>query len=337
MDGPRRHLFDEQGRRRATDDVLAEYGNVVLRKALLDDAMHRLAARPDLVSPPRVFVSYKWESDEHRAWAAALADALIDMGWEVVADRDFDPTVHRTVEEFVARLVSCGVFLAIATPAYVVHAMYPPMHDPSWVFDECQSAMLGELTMHRIALTPDGTLHTPDPQREIFRASRTAHETAEWRPFDGGLGIWIEEAMVPTFDEIFVMPARDDIAAWVAEHMTFTGEPVTGARADELGRAVDRIEAETADDPSAMADALEPLVRAHPQVSGLWTRYIRSLRDAGRTDEASDACADAVASVDRRDGWRALQRTWLEVLQEQGDRAGAFQRALDLLQRYPGD
>src|SRR3954467_5514952 len=201
-------LFSDDGTRRSDDEILAEHGNVALRKAKLDDAMRRLGAMPNVAYPPRIFLSYKWESESHRNDAAALADALMAAGWDVVIDRDFDVARHRTVEEFVARLVTCRIFLALATPAYVVNAIYPPEHDPSWVFDECQSAMLGELRMHRIALTPDGVLRVPEAQTEAFRISRTQRETDAPQPF-APPGVYIEDASPPVFDEIVQMPHRD--------------------------------------------------------------------------------------------------------------------------------
>src|SRR3954454_6360282 len=70
-------LFSDDGTRRSDDEILAEHGNVALRKAKLDDAMGRLAAMPNVAYPPSIFLSYKWESESHRNDAAVLADALI--------------------------------------------------------------------------------------------------------------------------------------------------------------------------------------------------------------------------------------------------------------------
>jgi tetratricopeptide (TPR) repeat protein len=327
------HGSDDAGNRPNEYDILAEAGHVALRKARLEEAMKRYADVRPVCYPPRIFLSYKWESTEHRAYVASLADALIDAGWEVVIDRDFKPERYASVEEFVAQLTTCGIFLAVATPAYVMNAIYPPGDNPSWVFDECQSAMLGELRIHRIALTPDGQLHVPQAKDEIFRLSRPQGETEIQLPFKIP-AIYIEKASDPTFDEIYKMPAQKVLPEWVAEHMSFAGEPLPPDAAAEVSSELYRL---TDVDQDALLNGLSRLVEAHPRVSAIRSRHVQALREAGRLQEALHACEDALQKVDPRDGSHGLQRVRLELLEEAGDRRGCAYAALDLVDRYPSD
>jgi hypothetical protein len=82
----RANLYRADGSRRPDAEVLEECGNIGLRLALLDDAMHRRANSTDSASryPPRLFLSYKWGSDSENAWVAQLAQRLAERGWDVV-------------------------------------------------------------------------------------------------------------------------------------------------------------------------------------------------------------------------------------------------------------
>ena len=110
------HRSGDAGNRPDEYDVLAEAGHVALRKARLEEAMERYADVRSVCYPPRIFLSYKWESVEHRAYVTSLADALTGAGWDVVIDRDFTPERYSSVEEFVAQLTTCGIFLAVPRP-----------------------------------------------------------------------------------------------------------------------------------------------------------------------------------------------------------------------------
>jgi len=57
----------------------------------------RLAARaearaggwrePPLIGSPRLFISYRWETEEHEAWVDRFASELFNRGYELVYDR----------------------------------------------------------------------------------------------------------------------------------------------------------------------------------------------------------------------------------------------------------
>ncbi len=55
---------------------------------------------------PRVFISYSWDSDDHKAWAKTLADRLIANGVDVILDQydcppgtNFPYFMERSVEK----------------------------------------------------------------------------------------------------------------------------------------------------------------------------------------------------------------------------------------------
>jgi hypothetical protein len=70
---------------------------------------------PFLKSLFGLFLSYKWDGPAENEWVATLAGKLAERGWDVVFDRYRDETADRTVEEFISRIVTCHVFLAVAT------------------------------------------------------------------------------------------------------------------------------------------------------------------------------------------------------------------------------
>lgn len=138
----RENLYRADGSRRPNAEVLNESGDIGLRLALLDDAMHRRGAsiEPDSWYPPQLFLSYKWGTEAENAWVAQLAQRLMKHGWDVVFDRQRDETADREVEDFVSRLVSCRVFVAVLSPGFVASAVVAK--HASWVFDEMQCALL---------------------------------------------------------------------------------------------------------------------------------------------------------------------------------------------------
>ena len=134
-----------------------------------------------------------------------------------VFDRYRDETVDRSVEAFLSRIITCRVFLAIATPTYVIHAINPP-RNPTWVFDEYQAAMVDETTFHCIALAPKGKLPTPEWRSIAVRLSHTADRILPDFPpfvFEGGQPKLAAPAIItqnprrPRFDEIHAIPADD--------------------------------------------------------------------------------------------------------------------------------
>src|SRR5262249_17979445 len=187
-------------------------GKIGLRLALLDDAIHRRAEAGEISVhyPLRMFLSYKWGSPVENEWLATLAQKLAQRGWDVVFDRYRNETVDRSVEEFVSRIATCRVFLAVATPQYIAHAINPSQ-EPTWVFDEYQAAIINETAHYCIALAPEGRLLVPERRDKVFRASYTVEPTLSGVPpiiFEGGRprfdvpAIIMQDIKRPRFDEI---------------------------------------------------------------------------------------------------------------------------------------
>ena len=75
------------------------------------------------VSPlPKVFISYAWESEEHRAWVKALADHLLTDGIEAIVDR-YDLGLGDRLPQFMEESVtSADYVLIVCTPTYKAKA-----------------------------------------------------------------------------------------------------------------------------------------------------------------------------------------------------------------------
>lgn len=66
----------------------------------------------------KVFISYAWESEEHRAWVKALADRLLADGVEAIVDQ-YDLELGDRLPQFMEQSVrSSDYVLIVCTPAY---------------------------------------------------------------------------------------------------------------------------------------------------------------------------------------------------------------------------
>lgn len=66
----------------------------------------------------KVFISYAWESEEHRAWVKALADRLLADGIEAIVDQ-YDLELGDRLPQFMEQSVrSSDYALIVCTPAY---------------------------------------------------------------------------------------------------------------------------------------------------------------------------------------------------------------------------
>jgi hypothetical protein len=137
----RSDVYRADGTRRTEQELLAELGPIGSRLVLLQDAVHRLEEQfaHEVQYPPRLFLAYKWGDEVHNAWVRGVAEKLAANGWDVVFDAFRDESADPIVEDFVARILTCRVFAAVVTPAYVEHAVSPKR--PTWVFDELQIAL----------------------------------------------------------------------------------------------------------------------------------------------------------------------------------------------------
>ena len=66
----------------------------------------------------KVFISYAWESEEHRARVKALADRLLADGIEAIVDQ-YDLELGDRLPQFMEQSVrSSDYVLIVCTPAY---------------------------------------------------------------------------------------------------------------------------------------------------------------------------------------------------------------------------
>lgn len=327
--GPRSNLYRPDGSRRPDAQIVSEQGKIGLRLALLDDAVHRRAeaGETSVNYPLRLFLSYKWGSAAENEWVATLAGKLAERGWDVVFDRYRDETVDRSVEDFVSRIASCRVFLAVATPRYVAHAINPS--EPTWVFDEYQVAMSTETGMYRIALAPKGRLLVPKGQSDVFRRSDTAEP-----PFIPAL--IIHGSKNPRFDEIHAIPADEVLDEFLDQHFTYDGPSLNGGERSQIVRALDELESEPRD-PNAAVDRLRALLTQYPFVFDAWCMLALRLTAAGRLSEAVDALEAGVRHVHPWDERLTMERERVDLLNQLGRPVDALQGALQTLETRPRD
>lgn len=67
---------------------------------------------------PKVFISYAWETEDHRAWVKSLADKLLSDGIEAILDQ-YDVSPGDRLPQFMEQSVSAADYvLIICTPTY---------------------------------------------------------------------------------------------------------------------------------------------------------------------------------------------------------------------------
>jgi len=317
----RASLHRSDGSRRSDDELRAQGGDIALRLALLDEAMHARAQGdgPDLPYPPRLFLAYKWGSAAQDAWVAALAQQLGERGWDLVFDGQRDDTVDRTVEAFVGRLAACQVFVAVLSQDYLA-ATVDPRH-PTWVYDELQCALLlrdqGRLRLVGIVPPPPLDAAVPRP---------TAEQRMPPRPDQ--LAIVAQAYQPPRFDELHHLATPADLAPLLDQHLTYRG-PVL----DPVARAwvAERLQ------PAAGDAALDELLARHPFVAAAWRRRVVQQRDGGDLAAARASCQQALAALADPLERLPFEREHIELLKRCGDRSAAAGAATRLIAERPHD
>lgn len=96
--------------------------NVDLAHVLHSAGLMATGALEALQRPPRVFISYSWDSPEHRAWVTQLAVALRQGGIEVTLDQ-WHVRLGEDLANFMARSVrESDRVLMVCTETYVAKA-----------------------------------------------------------------------------------------------------------------------------------------------------------------------------------------------------------------------
>lgn len=130
-----------------------------------------------LPNPPRCFISYRWESDEARAWVRRLAEGVRARGMEATLDQwESMRPGEVNVPKLVAELGRCHHAVFVVTPEWL-RSVSLSQYDRHWVFDECYAALLlareGWLRLHWVWRDGDAGLMPEPPEGLIdFRDDR---------------------------------------------------------------------------------------------------------------------------------------------------------------------
>ena len=313
----RANLYRIDGSRRPNAEILAESGNIGLRLALLDEAMH-LRARSieaDALYPPRLFLSYKWGNEKEDAWVMRLAEDLTKRGWDLVFDRRRDETVDPNVEDFVARLATCRVFVAVLSPAYVASA-FEASH-PTWVFDEMQCALIARDRMRLIGIVPP---------RELATGKVSAPEA----PFEmPKIPAIIFQPMQEThFDAFHEAGNREALDSFLDLSLTYAGPRLSEAEQSWVKAQLAREDDEA---------SLREIVDRYAFISGAWRRLVVLLRDRGELETALEVTKNALALVNDPVERLPFLHENIELRKRCGDRSGAAQAATQLIGERPRD
>jgi tetratricopeptide (TPR) repeat protein len=313
----RANLYRVDGSRRPDAEVLAESGDIGLRLALLDEAMHLRATsvEVDALYPPRLFLSYKWGNEKEDAWVMQLAADLTQRGWDVVFDRKRDETVDPNVEDFVSRLTNCRVFVAVLSPAYIASA-FAASH-PTWVYDEMQCALIARDRMRLIGLVPPRELATE-------KVSRPAAPIEMPRiP-----AIIIQPMQETHFDVVFEADNREALEGFLDSSLTYTGPRLTATEQSWVKGQLAR---------DADEDSLQEVVGRYPFIIGAWRRLVLLLSERGELESALEATRKALPLVDDPIERLSFLHENIELLKRCGDRNGAAQAATQLIEARPDD
>jgi hypothetical protein len=108
--------------------------------------------------PPKVFISYRWESAEIKDWVAQLARHIERRGFQVFLDQDInvlqddDPV---EIGRYISVLVDCAIIVCIVTPQYLAG-----LGPRAWLFEERQLMnLLGRRGATIVRILRDG--HEP--------------------------------------------------------------------------------------------------------------------------------------------------------------------------------
>lgn len=269
-----RHVFTRpDGTRRTRAEALKLVGHRAVWVAEMNQALEiRLAGPPPLSVPPRLFLSYRWGSDDDNAWVAALVDDLRTRGYVVVFDRT-DKPAEIDVPRFVARLADCHTFVAVLDPGYEERLGSPEDETgrtlDGWVFDEFNTAA---------HLANEGRLQVVGLLRRGERLPRGFAFPAPGRP---GNAVDVREA-------VLLRAALDQL--FPAVRGTPSGD-VLGTVAALIGESHDAI---VRGDVAAAIDLATRAVDACPQIMDGHAQSARAAAAAGRSREALAAVQQAL-------------------------------------------
>ena len=108
--------LSEEERRGATRLSNPQHQRLGLTRAALNSGVRdREAVFRSSGYPPKVFISYQWESAEIKSWAAELARYIEHRGFRVFLDQDVDALQDNDpveIGQYISVLVDCAVIEA---------------------------------------------------------------------------------------------------------------------------------------------------------------------------------------------------------------------------------
>ncbi len=289
----RRDVYRADGTRRTEQELLAELGPIGSRLVLLEDVVHRFEEQlaHEVHYPPKLFLAYKWGDEVYNAWVRGVADKLTANGWDVVFDAFRDESADRLVEDFVARILTCRVFAAVVTPAYVEHAVSPKR--PTWVFDELQIAL--------------------SASDELLQC----------------VALWHSGDERPRFPFIIDLRGEDDagVEQLLAKHLRYDGPKLDP---DERPPLVALLRDTRGLSDDATVASLQAALDRYPFVAALWRTIVCILRDRGQLADALQAAEHAIAHVHVWDQRVSFERERIIMLDRLGRSLECLQAACEL-------
>jgi hypothetical protein len=289
----RSDAYRADGTRRTEQELLAELGPIGSRMVLLEDAVHRLEEQlaHEVHYPPKLFLAYKWGDEVHNAWVRGVAEKLTANGWAVVFDAYRDESADRLVEDFVARILTCRVFAAVITPAYVEHAV--DTNRPTWVFDELQIALSAS----------DDLLQC--------------------------VALWHSGDERPRFPLSIDLRGEDDagVQELLGKHLRYDGPKLDP---DERACMVSLLREAHGQTDDATVARLRGALDRYPFVAALWRRVVCILRDRGELAPALKAAEQAIVNVHDWDQRVSFERERIIILDRLGHSLECLQAACKL-------
>jgi Flp pilus assembly protein TadD len=276
------------------------------------------------------FVSYKWGTPSEDAWAHDLAGFLGSIGWTIMLDAHRDPVEALSVEEFVVRMSSCRLCVAVLTPSYWHHAV--DTRRPSWVYDEIQLAMrLPHVHLLGLVRPPPDDRPPPQPEQpasveDLMRRVELAESTS----------IVVTPETDVRFDRVIANTDASTFRPALQRLYGYTGPTLAPAAERKLRVAARRL---ANADPleAAHADALQALAGEHPSIGLLWLLLVSARQRLGDPDRALGAARRGAQATPEWDGRLELLHSEIEITFDTRDFAAAFRASVALLDDYPRD
>lgn len=287
--------LSEEERRGASQLRSPRHQRLGLTRAALNSGVRdREAVFRSVGYPPRVYISYRWESDEIKSWAAELARYIEHRGFRVFLDQDIDALEGNNPVEighYISVLVDCAIIVCIVTPQYLAGLVRR-----AWLFEERQ---LMNLMARRgaviVRVLRDGQKPDPTPSSSFLEESAFDEEIV------GGVALEVE---VP--DQFgFVVDMRGSAArqfGLLDRYFTYEG-PTLPPEADrpfrewldEVAQALSSGNVASVNRAASRGDRFEATTE--------YQRLLAHVAHRGRNDDsavkyASQALADDNASVE---------------------------------------